>query len=29
MEKIFGYVRESTMKQAMFGYNIDEQKRVI
>lgn len=29
MEKIFGYVRESTMKQAMYGYNIDEQKRVI
>lgn len=29
MEKIFGYVRESTMKQAMFGYNIEEQKRVI
>ena len=29
MEKIFGYVRESTMQQAMFGYNIEEQKRVI
>lgn len=29
MIKIFGYVRESTMQQAMFGYNIEEQKRVI
>ena len=29
MDKIFGYVRESTMQQAMFGYNIEEQKRVI
>ncbi len=29
MIKIFGYARESTMQQAMFGYNIEEQKRVI
>ncbi len=29
MQKIFGYVRESTMQQAMHGYNIEEQKRVI
>ena len=29
MTKIFGYVRESTMQQAMYGYNIEEQKRVI
>ena len=29
MIKIFGYVRESTMQQAIFGYNIEEQKRVI
>ena len=29
MIKIFGYVRESTVQQAFFGYNIEEQKRVI
>lgn len=29
MIKIFGYVRESTMQQAVHGYNIEEQKRVI
>lgn len=29
MIKIFGYVRESTMQQVLYGYNIEEQKRSI